>query len=120
MDDLGDRGSNPNPTATILFTNAGFPAIGGSLDVYFSFLVEASKTTMDMSFNGGSATHEFSRSFNAGAPLSLMLIRDNESYERYQLNSITLNLPNKIAEPATVSLLALGLIGLATTRRRKN
>jgi len=119
MDDLGDRGSNPNPTATILFTNAGFPSIGGSFDFVFSFLLESSQTTMDVSFNGGSATHVFSRSLNAGAPLSLVFIRDNESYERYQLNSITLNAPNGIPEPGSLALAALGLTAIGFTRRRR-
>jgi hypothetical protein len=119
MDDLGNSGSNPNPTATILFTDSGFPAVDEFLDVSLTFRLESTKTTMDVSFRTGSATHIFARSLNAGAPLSLVLMRDNDPFEQYQLKSITLDVPKSLPEPASLALVAAAMLGIAATRRRR-
>ncbi len=119
MVDLGNYGSVPNPNATVLFNQAGWPPVGGSFDVNLTFVLTGTQTTMDLSFGSSSGTKTFSQPFVVGAPLSLALIRDNDDYERYQLNSITLDVPNAVPEPATCSLLSLGLIGIAASRRRR-
>lgn len=116
MDDLGDSGSSP--VATILYTDAGFPAVDEFLDVALSFLLETTQTTMEVSFGTGSATHVFAQSFSAGAPLSLVLLRDNDISEQYQLRSITLDVPMAAPEPVSLALVGVALFGIAATRRR--
>lgn len=106
-------------SSSVLFTNAGFPPIGGVVETYFDFVIGSTLTTMSMSFNAGSGTYTFANTLNTGQDLSLVLLKDNEDGERYQVNSVTIDVRSQVPEPATLALVAAALAGVTATRRRK-
>ena len=105
-------------SSSALFTNAGFPAIGSVVEAYFDFMIGGTLTTMGMAFNAGSGTYTFANSLSIGTDLSLVLLKDNEDGERYQVNFVTIDVRSQVPEPATLVLVGAALLGAAATRRR--
>jgi hypothetical protein len=118
--ELVDVGTVGAPiSSSVLFTDAGFPAIGAVVEAHFDFTIGAALTTMRMGFNSGSATHTFANSLGIGSGQNLVLLKDNEDGERYQVNFVTLEVRSQAPEPATLALVGASLFGIAATRRRR-
>jgi hypothetical protein len=92
--DLGDTKSQVSWTS--LFTDAGFPNIGESVDVDVVFILEDTETTVNLSFLDGSGNFTFSTALDCTAELSLLMFLDNDPGEQYQINSVTIPAPAQI------------------------
>lgn len=99
---------------TVLFQNAGFPGEGQSVTARFLFSRLGDSTRMDFSFGAAAGTHAFP--WALGSNIDLVLIRDNDEEEAYQLDSITLDAA-LVPEPGTWALVVLGLAVLCYAAR---
>ncbi len=115
--DSGTSGSYIS--STVVFGDAGYPPIDGTVEVDFAFKFGGTVADMTMAFGAGSGSHTFSRTLNVASGLDLILLKDNDGGEQYQVNFITLDAPSTAPEPSTLSIALLGLAGLAATRRRR-
>jgi hypothetical protein len=115
LDDLGDIGTNR--TLTPLFTNAGFPDIGSSIDIDVTFTLDDTSTGIDVSFLSGSGQFISNTVLDYTAPIKLVLLRDNDIGEEYQLNTLTL--PTVVPIPAAAWLFGSVLLGLIGVARRR-
>lgn len=91
MDDGGNVGTNRN--VSLLFGGAGFPDIGGSFDVDLALTLGETSTTVDLSYLSGSGSFISSVVLDRTQDLSLLLVRDNDIGEQYQVNSVTITTP---------------------------
>jgi len=103
------------------FSDAGFPAIGGSLTVTLEFDLQ---TLTNVTAGFGSKTGSFSTLGLTGAP-SVVLTRDDDYQERVQLNWLRITGPAAavVPVPAPLWLLATGFLtylGLGASRRRQS
>lgn len=96
-----------------------FPAIGGSFSVTGSFTLNAGSTPLFGSLLGNSATNLPDRSLDPSLALFFALVRDNDTGERYQLDSISITTPlAAVPLPGALALLAGALGPLALGLRR--
>ena len=129
-------------TLDVVFSGAGFPAIGESFDVFVDFLLEPGRTTVNAAFLSGSGSFvNTSRALDATQGLSFVFMRDNEEGEQYQVNSLVVDICSPfpgggatagcfpgpgpfpghgVPEPTTLLLLGVGLAGLGFARKRQH
>jgi hypothetical protein len=99
-----DLGSSWRPiSGEDVLSNLGYPAIGESVVVHLLFDLRPTESLVTISYRGGTATRSVTGLDRAQA-LSLLLARDNESSEQYQLNSLSVS-----ANPAPSALADLTL-----------
>ncbi len=80
-------------TLDSVFTGAGYPAIGGAFDVLVDFTLELGQTTVDTSFLSGSGIFmNTSRALDSSEAVSFVFMRDNDTGEQYQVNSLVIDL----------------------------
>lgn len=101
---------------SLLFGSALFPMINGPATMRLVFELSPGSSAVSVSAFGQEAEYRSAKPLTPSAPLLLVLVSDNESGERYQLDALTVSV---IPEPSTWLLLALGLtlVGLTALRR---
>jgi len=112
--DLGNRLSSD-----LGFTNfpgTAFPSIGDSVDVNSTFTLLSDQTVLDVAFLSQSESATTTRTFDATTGLSLVLARDNDAGEQYQINSISLSVA-AIPEPETYAMMLAGLLFVGIAKR---
>jgi predicted outer membrane repeat protein len=71
------------------FQNAGFPAVGGSMIIHLRFTFSSTSSTLQASYLGSTTSFTTpSQYIDPTRGLSFAMLRDNESVESYQINSI--------------------------------
>jgi hypothetical protein len=116
-----DRGDSAGLTSgQVIFTNAGYPAIGSSFDVNLDFTLDTG-TTMDLSFLGGQETAGLQGLFRF-APIDFVFLKEGDPGEQYQVNTlaITSDALSAVPIPPALWLFGSGLLGLIGVARRKN
>jgi hypothetical protein len=99
-----DRGSNWRPiSGEDVLSNLGYPTIGESVVVHLLCDLRPTESLVTISYRGGIATRSLT-GFDRAQALSLLLARDNDSTEQYQLNSLSVS-----ANPAPSALAGLTL-----------
>ena len=107
-----------------LFTNAGYPSIGGSFTINSTITLTTASTEVQGGFLNGSGSHTFPEALNLNSRLSFVFFAA-EGNERYQLNWLSVKVQGTQASPIpepTTLITWLGLTGialLAAYRRRK-
>jgi hypothetical protein len=115
-----DRGNSAGLTSSqVIFTNAGYPAIGSSFEVNLDFTLDTT-TTMDLSFLGGLGTAGFPEMFRA-APIDFVFLKEGDPGEQYQINflTITSDALTVVPIPPALWLFGSGLLGLIGMSRKK-
>ena len=113
-----DRGNSAGLTSDqVIFTNAGYPAIGSSFEVNLDFTLDTN-TTMDLAFLGGQETTGFPGMFRA-APIDFIFLKEGDPGEQYQINSLTISSPALVPIPPALWLFGSGLLGLVGVARKK-
>ena len=131
----GQVGDNPNGSARaiagtvsataltvgsdpLIFDNAGFPMIGGSVDAVIEVVARAGDTEVTVSFLGTEATVVSSAILDLDQELSFLVVANSEVSmgESYQLDAATLEI--EVPEPARALMLMLGASVLFAARRR--
>lgn len=115
FNDLGNAGGLTS--SQVIFTNAGYPAIGSSFEVNPDFILDTG-TTLDLSFIGGQATAGLQGLFRS-APTDFVLLKEGDPGAQYQINSLTISSPALVPIPPSVYLFGSGLPGLIGIARRK-
>lgn len=95
----------------------GYPAINGDLAVAVDFTLHDSGLTARIRYLGIDRTWTFSETLARSTALALLLSQDNDSGERYRLNSLQAQDAGLVAEPGTLLLVALASGGLAVRHR---
>jgi PEP-CTERM motif len=115
--DAGDRGTGPS-SGIILFTGAGFPAIGESVTATLKMDIDIGATDFSFSYLVGSASYVSPDVLDPLSPLAFILMRDNEQ-ESYQLDSLSISFAS-VPEPSSISLVlaGIGLLGFMVRRRK--
>jgi hypothetical protein len=95
-----------------------YPDVGQSVDVrlHFSLTADASNVAIDVL--GKSAAYQAVHVLQRPGLLEMVLMRDNDGGEQYQLNSLSISMPALVPEPSAIALLILGLTGIALRRNR--
>ena len=104
---------------TTIFPGTTFPSFGDSVDVNATFTLLSDQTVLDVAFLSQSGSATTTRTFDAMTGLSLVLARDNDAGEQYQINSISLSVA-AVPEVSTYAMMlaGLGLVGAMARRRR--
>lgn len=134
----GQVGDNPNGSARLIegalagdsvlieadpeiFTGAGFPAIGETVDATIEIALGGASSDVRVAFLGGDATVPSTKTLDRTAELSFLLVANSAvNSEVYRVESATLEI--EVPEPAPPALLAAGAAALALgtwTRRRR-
>ena len=90
--------SAPLGMTQVLFRNAGFPAVGEAIDIELVFKFDGTVLTSEISTLSNSGVYS-SQFLDPTKPISMMLVRDNEGSEQYQLNSIRIQNPRPVVRP---------------------
>ena len=111
--DNGNRGGYDG--SDFGFQNAGYPPIGGTFDLTLRFSFSPTSSTAYGAYLAGSAQFSTpSQYIDPTLGLHFVVVQDNEDTERYQINSITLPVP----EPVSVAVWA-GAGTIVFGRRRR-
>jgi hypothetical protein len=115
MQDLGNRGSIATNFGG--FQNGGFPAVNSNFVISLQFSFSQFSTTLTGGFFNSTATASTgSQLLNPLTNLSFAMVRDNESSEQYQVNSLDISV---IPAPATLLPLCAVAGVRAHGRRRR-
>ena len=115
MTDAGTFGKDRS--VNLLFENVGYPSIGEDFDIEVLFTLTDLMTIVDISYLAGTGTFSSSMILDRSQDLTFFLIRDNDTGEQYQVNSLTIAV--NVSEPSTLALFATGLAGLGFMIRRR-
>ena len=116
--DGGSAGSAP--VTHYYEEETGFPAINGSLTVQLDFTLHEVGSTARIRYLGLDRSWTFANTLARSSSLALVLGQDNDSGERYQVNSIQFPDAAEIPEPTSVALVGAALLAIAAARRRKS
>ena len=113
--DTGNRNGNLVQQTTFspaLFSNVGFPSIGGNLTVMVDFFLDDALTRVAGSFGTGTGSTDYtgSQALDRTQALSLLLVADN-NHEQIRIDSLFLDVA-AVPEPSSFMLFSTGLIGL--------
>lgn len=72
-----------------LFENAGYPQIGDSVEVTLEFVLDSAGTQVDIAYLDGAGSY-IAPPLAATGSYAFVFMRDNDSGERYQINSVTI------------------------------
>jgi hypothetical protein len=114
--------SGTRTSASSLFTNAGYPNIGDSVDIYVTFTLDNNYTEVGISYLAGSGTTTSTTKLNIRDDLDFVLLRDNDAGEQYQINSLTFTssaIPAAVPIPSALWLFGSGLLGLIGVAKRR-
>ena len=116
--DLGASGDRQRQV--FMFNHSGLPGIGGTVDMTLDFLLGDGSSSFSTSFLGGSGTYDALVPLDRTAGLNVVLARDNDTSEQYEINSVSVNseLLATVPEPQSglLILTALGCLGFARSR----
>lgn len=87
----------------IVFTDAGYPAIGSAFDVNLLFTLDTA-TTINLSFLGGSGSHSGLLGLDRSAAIDFVFLSENDPGEQYQINSITISSPAIPSPPIPIAI----------------
>ena len=132
----GQVGDNPNGSARLIagtlsdslvtvsedpliFQNAGFPAIGESVDAVIEIVLGDTSSEVTVSFLEGEAISDSSQVLDRGADLSFLLVANSAvtTGELYRLDSATLEI---VPEPTGAAGFAVGIAALAAVGARRS
>ena len=131
----GQVGDNPNGSARaieatlgagavsvlsdgFIFDDAGFVAIGESLDVFVRVAIDAT-TDVQVSFLAGDATTTSATSLDREAALEFLVVANSFLVdEAYRINTLQLEVLASVPEPVPAALLTAAIAGLALARAR--
>ena len=114
--------SGTRTSASSLFTNAGYPNIGDSVDIYVTFTLDNNYTEAGISYLAGSGTTTSTTKLNVRDDLDFVLLRDNDAGEQYQINTLTFTssaIPAAVPLPPALWVFGSGLLGLIGVARKK-
>jgi hypothetical protein len=97
-----------------------YPAIGESMEVRLDFVLQQNASLLTVDVHGDNVAYTASEKITAHVPLNLVLLRDNDIGERYQLNSISISTPLAVPEPSTFALVGLTALALGWAARRRH
>ena len=100
-------------------TGTGYPDIGSNFILSLSFTLHDDGITAHLRYPNVDRTFTWTTPLARTTSLALVLAMDNDSGERYQLNSLQFPTPATAPEPATFALAGISLIALGFTRRCK-
>lgn len=82
----------------VLFRNVGFPAVGEEIEIKIVLRFDGAVLTSEISTLSNTGVYS-SQFLDPTQPISVMLVRDNEGSEQYQVNSIRIQNPRPVARP---------------------
>ena len=88
----------------------GFPEIGDSLAVRLDFTLHDTGATARVRYLGVDESWTFANTLTRSSGLALLLAQDNDSGERYQVNSLQFPAAAAIPEPTTLALVGAALL----------
>ena len=110
---------------TTVIDSIAYPDIGNSIDVRLDYLLSTAASNVTVTVPGDSATFQAVQTLHTPGFFQVVLMRDNDPGEQYQLNSVSVSTLSAVPEPSGILLALCGLLALAfrkkhAWRRRKS
>ncbi len=103
--DSGNVGTSRQVSSGNMVEFLGYPAIGGSFDINVDWTLQTGLTRIDVAFGSGSISYtEITRALDPTSAIDFVFMSENDVGEQYQINSLTVTIPDPIPEPVPLDL----------------